>query len=68
MFTPIFNKLSSEELKNWNLSKKIKLLLMLKLVYSSDSFDMNFILKSNLPSFAIKKCEFFRLWNKTGIL
>ena len=43
---------------------------MLKLICFSDPFGMPFILRLNLPSSCIIRCEskFFRLWNTTGFL
>ena len=62
-------KLSNEELKNWKLSIKTNLLLMLQLIYFSNLFRMIFILRLNLPSSCIIKGEllFLRLWNTKGI-
>ena len=45
-------------------------MLILKLIYFSNSFGITFTLRLNLPTFCTAKCEscFFRLWNMTGIL
>ena len=62
--------LINEELKNSKLSIKIHLILILKLTYFSNAFNVTFTLKLNLPSSCIIRCEseFVSLWNKTGIL
>ena len=60
--------LNYEKDKNWKLSININLSLRLKLIYFSIWFGMTFILKLNLSSSCIIKCEFLRLWNAIGIL
>ena len=59
-----------KKLINWKLSIKGNLLLMLKLMYFSDSFGMTFISKSNSPRFYIisGNRDFFSLWNTTVTL
>ena len=45
------------ELKNWKLSIKANLLLMLKLIYFYNPFVMTFILKLNFSSSCIGRWE-----------
>ena len=60
-------KLSYEELRNRKLSIKLNLLLMPKLIYFSNPFGLTFILRLNLFSSCMIRCEsyFSRLWNTT---
>ena len=46
-----------KNLKIESYEKKLNLFLMLKLIYFSNPFGKMFILKSNLPSSCIIKCE-----------
>ena len=50
-------KLSNEDLRNWKLSIKLNLLLILRLIYFYNPFGMTFILRLNLPSSCIIRCE-----------
>ena len=50
-------KISNEELGNWKLSIKLNSLLILKLIYIFNPFGMTFILRLNLPSSCIVRCE-----------
>ena len=50
-------KIINEELGNWKLSIKLNLLLILKLIYIFNPFGMTFILRLNLPSSCIVRCE-----------
>ena len=50
-------KLSNEELQIWKHSVSINLLLMSKLVYLSNPFGVAYILKLNLRSSCIIRCE-----------
>ena len=48
-------RLSNEELRNWKLTIKRNLLLILNLIYFSNPFVMTFILRLNLPRMI--RCE-----------
>ena len=50
-------RLSNEELRNWKLTIKRNLLLILNLIYFSNPFFMTFILRLNLPSSWMIRCE-----------
>ena len=63
-------KQSTEELRHWMLSIKLKLLLIVRIIYFSDQSGITFILRLNLPSSCIMRWEsyLFRFWITTEVL